>query len=1271
MACKGKTITVCPVGEGYAEGSNVADDSKCTACTASTFNSKSDDSACLDKTVTSCGLDQKLQSGTAVADDASCISTVTANSPSPSKNAAAGVAGAGFSPSPSPSPSTTAEPSQKAAVLKKDTGAAQAAANDLNKNNGTLTTAEATKKRTEIIKDIGELVLSSGNGGATGTSNDLAGASQQEKQEVLGAIVGALSSAVANPSQLNGPSGGSEIARVLLNMTLLANDIEGTFDTETTGRVMDTISTVLDVRGASLPDDAIDKIDSIITNVVNNNPANAISVKTNRVALGSSTTALSLSSSSSSASTAPRVASGWLAAFSSSSFSSEGTGAEDGSAASSWQEEVQNMTAKSALVALDEPVRVQFDMELAASDTARQLSAKNSARTTVVQYSGGRNPYWPSPFSSSDIITLSISRTSVTRVATPDGVGTPTRRLRPLDDNWAANTVASVINVTFETSTPLWTWWGVNRTVSGTASLPPEGAVAYQTEDVCGNKVAHRANTARFSATDNPQVWWVWCAWWNTETRGWHTEGCTITDLSMTFGIGNGIGGRDAVVQCECVMPSDASQESFKGSFGVIKENKEDQEKRLENKKGDAGSLVGYIFKRIAESFNFLDIPFELIPSAAYLCGIPLAIYLVVLLYLRARVCCKCCPGYKAYHQRHAGDSASNLARTQGPVANRHMSENEKRRMREAKEDTADGGIGAAPAVVVAPPPLEDGVRPGGVPRRRLQSHRTSGKQEYSKEYWKKHHDGMKTHPVIKRLFGMRTIVDHSTDRFWKCYWQFLVRNHDTLAPFLAPHDPGRGHTFYMSILLAKYAACVAAGTVLYHLHACFKLSAAMGVNGMLGDSSWWQGKAMLAALSLVMQKVPITMLSLLFQSNRKRQRSLAMHLKPYKLCGLFKLGRAFTIVPWFAFFLLVVGCFGVTIILTSTGFLQGASSSPGDDTAQQCGCASTTAGKDVEGDWITLLLMIVLFRTFVYRPSIILLGTVVFLASERRTRKMRRRAAGGNAVELSEVHVGENKTPDEVTSLATTHNDSFGGRASVVFDNPISMRRESRLPLESSEQQGNGAADGGGIDEARQASALSHYSVQNRSKLGKGRSSHRHANRRQSRKETFHAPAIVKGRGISFRKCSCAEGEYYENLDTGETTWTLPSGSFLVGPGDGNDEDDLGGGAAHVIGGILGTLGEEDGRPAVLRDPEEVGEQNAKQTKKTKKSSRMVAHASSTVVEEEKDFAEEGDDGAAVHIDPSSGHPYRIRRDTGESEWLDVEEWRAGRLKSRASIEV
>ena len=36
-----------------------------------------------------------------------------------------------------------------------------------------------------------------------------------------------------------------------------------------------------------------------------------------------------------------------------------------------------------------------------------------------------------------------------------------------------------------------------------------------------------------------------------------------------------------------------------------------------------------------------------------------------------------------------------------------------------------------------------------------------------------------------------------------------------------------------------------------------------------------------------------------------------------------------------------------------------------------------------------------------------------------------------------------------------------------------------------------------------------------------------------------------------SFRKHSCDTGEYYEDVDSGETTWTLPSGT-LVDEGDG-----------------------------------------------------------------------------------------------------------------------
>ena len=197
---------------------------------------------------------------------------------------------------------------------------------------------------------------------------------------------------------------------------------------------------------------------------------------------------------------------------------------------------------------------------------------------------------------------------------------------------------------------------------------------------------------------------------------------------------------------------------------------------------------------------------------------------------------------------------------------------------------------------------------------------------------------------------------------------------------------------------MAKYAACIAAGTVLYHLHACFKLSDAMmgsdeGAAG-LGDATWWQGKALLGAMSLLLQKVPMIAVNKLFRIERNRRRAEAMQLRPHTFCGLCKVPRAFAIVPWFAFFLLLVACFGIIIVLTSTGFLQtgAANGGPGEDTTH-CGCAGVTAGKDVESDWITLLLLIVGFRTLVYRPLMILVGTALFVCNERRKGKVRARS--------------------------------------------------------------------------------------------------------------------------------------------------------------------------------------------------------------------------------------------------------------------------------------
>ena len=85
-------------------------------------------------------------------------------------------------------------------------------------------------------------------------------------------------------------------------------------------------------------------------------------------------------------------------------------------------------------------------------------------------------------------------------------------------------------------------------------------------------------------------------------------------------------------------------------------------------------------------------------------------------------------------------------------------------------EEDLDSSTGGAVAVAAAAgndrPPMA-GASTTAV--RRMRSHRSSGREEYSGDYWKKHHDGMRTHCVLKHLFGLRAIANHSTSkRTWE-----------------------------------------------------------------------------------------------------------------------------------------------------------------------------------------------------------------------------------------------------------------------------------------------------------------------------------------------------------------------------------------------------------------------------------------------------------------------------------------------------------------------
>ena len=234
-------------------------------------------------------------------------------------------------------------------------------------------------------------------------------------------------------------------------MTDLTDSIGGTFDAKMTGKIINIISTVLDVRGATPPDAAIDKIDQIIRTVAANNPAEVIAVKSDRVALISTSSSPSLPLS--------QFGGGWLSVF----------GGGKSAEAVQWQDEVDQMTEKAALVALDQPVQVQFHLT---ASSATAAPAATATTTTLAQFSGGRNPYWPSPYSSSDIISLTVSSSSswkqrqlITTSPSEEGGGRHRLGHRRLDNNVGGgggggdgNGVegSGKINITFETSTPLW-----------------------------------------------------------------------------------------------------------------------------------------------------------------------------------------------------------------------------------------------------------------------------------------------------------------------------------------------------------------------------------------------------------------------------------------------------------------------------------------------------------------------------------------------------------------------------------------------------------------------------------------------------------------------------------------------------------------------------------------------------------------------------------------------------------------------------------------------
>ena len=283
----------------------------------------------------------------------------------------------------------------------------------------------------------------------------------------------------------------------------------------------------------------------------------------------------------------------------------------------------------------------------------------------------------------------------------------------------------------------------------------------------------------------------------------------------------------------------------------------------------------------------------------------------------------------------------------------------------------------------------------------------------------------------------------------------------------------------------------------------------------------------LLVVLSLGLQKMPVLVVRNLFRLEQKAQKahSLTGHRTVKGPCKRkCHIHQLYAVFPWFLYSVCVIGSFLVTGFLTSKGLLG---TNEFKETGAPCRCRGIAGGADVEADWLLLVCMVFVFKWLIYQPVALFLATCLHLREANKTAATMLKHQAGINVEMQ-------------------HRGNGGGDTGEIKDDGNHLSTHVVNPMR--------------VVAYRKSTA-------------------------SSRKENFHAPATVKGRGSSFRKCSCAEGDYYENIDTGETTWTLPTGSLLIGSGDGNDEDDLGGGAA--------ILGEEDDCPTVLGDPEEVGGQN------------------------------------------------------------------------------
>ena len=153
-------------------------------------------------------------------------------------------------------------------------------------------------------------------------------------------------------------------------------------------------------------------------------------------------------------------------------------------------------------------------------------------------------------------------------------------------------------------------------------------------------------------------------------------------------------------------------------------------------------------------------------------------------------------------------------------------------------------------------------------------------------------------------------------------------------------------------------------------------------------SQEWWCGRAILLALSLGLQKIPMTILNALFRVEFQAEKTNATHGS--RRC----VPRWYIVVPWCFWGIVVTGSFAFIVILTSKGLLG---SNDLGDTGTPCQCRGIAGSSNTEADWLLLVCMTMLFKWLIYRPVIIFTAVCLHLrAANKVARTMAAKSGSG-----------------------------------------------------------------------------------------------------------------------------------------------------------------------------------------------------------------------------------------------------------------------------------